>query len=161
MKSLGYRKNRTPDYLGNTAETIAAELAIVKSAPSESLSADERRRLANLVTRAELLQLTLAFLPADAKDDATALASGVCGQDALRLPPRRSRLHRIRGRCDPLNQNVSRTTPRRIAASASVLRVRFVSWKNRAPRTNVMTTENRRSSEPTEIGASGIDSPLK
>ena len=76
------RKNQT---IADTAATIAAEIAIVKSAPNESLSADERRRLANLVTRVELLQLTLAFLPADAKGDATALASAAKTRYDVRL----------------------------------------------------------------------------
>ena len=58
-------------------------------------------------------------------------------------------------------RRVRRTTPTRIAASASPLRRRFVSWKNFAPSRNVITTEKRRSREPTEMGTSGMASPLK
>ena len=48
-----------------------------------------------------------------------------------------------------------------MADRASPLRRRFVSWKNFAPSRKVRTTENRRISEATEIGASGHATPLK
>ena len=54
-----------------------------------------------------------------------------------------------------------RTTPASMAARATALRTRFVSWKNFAPRKNVMTTENLRSSEAAEIGAPWKESPVK
>ena len=85
-------------YRGNTAETLAAELALVKSAPTEGLRPAERRRLANLVTRIEHLQLTLAFLAAGNRKDAAALeAAGrtlydfrLAHRDALGLTSMRS-----------------------------------------------------------------------
>ena len=42
--------------------------------------------------------------------------------------------------------------PATMAARARPFRRRFVSWKNFAPSRNVITTENRRMSDPTEIG---------
>ena len=54
-----------------------------------------------------------------------------------------------------------RTTPASIAARASPLRFRFRSRNRMAPSTNVMTTEKRRISEPTDMDTSGIARPWK
>lgn len=52
-------------------------------------------------------------------------------------------------------------TPVRMAAKAIPLRLRLRSLKKMAPRRNVITTEKRRMSEPTDIGTSGIARPWK
>ena len=49
--------------------------------------------------------------------------------------------------------------PVRMAVRAMPLRFRFRSLKKIAPRRNVITTEKRRMSEPTDIGTSGMASP--
>ena len=58
-------------------------------------------------------------------------------------------------------QSAMSAMPATMAARARPLRRRFVSWKNFAPSRNVITTEKRRMSDPTEIGTPGIASPWK
>lgn len=59
----------------------------------------------------------------------------------------------------PLRHRIS--VPARTSASAKVLRRRLCSWKMKAPMKNVIATEKRRRSEPTEMRHAGSESARK